>query len=109
MDPLRSSEYLDDMSLSWWEKLSIYALGIIISIVALAVLSQSVMEGNFLDTIFQQYFLDPIRAESLADGSYNQVNTLSYNVTLILSVISIAAILRRLGICLLYTSDAADE
>ena len=98
MDPLRSSEYLDDMSLSWWERLSIYALGIIISIVALAILSQSMMEGNFLDTVFQQYFLDPIRAESLADGSYNQVNTLSYNVTLILSVISIAAILRRLGI-----------
>ncbi len=98
MDPLRSSEYLDDMSLSWWERLSIYALGFIISIVALAILSQSMMEGNFLDTIFQQYFLDPIRAESLADGSYNQVNTLSYNVTLILSVISIAAILRRLGI-----------
>tara|TARA_B100002052_G_C15882917_1_gene600251 strand:- start:2184 stop:3530 length:1347 start_codon:yes stop_codon:yes gene_type:complete len=86
------------MSLSWWERLSIYALGFIISIVALAILSQSMMEGNFLDTIFQQYFLDPIRAESLADGSYNQVNTLSYNVTLILSVISIAAILRRLGI-----------
>jgi len=98
VDPLRSSEYLDDMSLSWWERLSIYALGFIISIVALAILSQSMMEGNFLDTIFQQYFLDPIRAESLADGSYNQVNTLSYNVTLILSVISIAAILRRLGI-----------
>ena len=92
MDPLRSSEYLDDMSLSWWEKLSIYALGIIISIVALAVLSQSVMEGNFLDTIFQQYFLDPIRAESLADGSYNQVNTLSY-----LSLIHISEPTRRRG------------
>ena len=42
--------------------------------------------------------MDPIRAESLADGSYNQVNTLSYNFTLILSVISIAAILRKFGI-----------
>ena len=98
VDPLRSSEYLDDMRLSWWERLSIYALGIIISIVALAILSESMMQGNFLDTVFQEYFLDPIRAESLADGSYNQVNTLSYNVTLILSVISIAVILRRLGI-----------
>jgi len=98
VDPLRSSEYLDDMRLSWWERLSIYALGIIISIVALAIFSESMMQGNFLDTVFQEYFLDPIRAESLADGSYNQVNTLSYNVTLILSVISIAVILRRLGI-----------
>ena len=39
--------------------------------------------------------MNPIRDESMSDGSYNQVNTLSYNVTLILSVISIAAILRK--------------
>jgi len=98
VDPLRSSPCLDDMSFSWWERLSIYSLGVIISIVGLAVLSESMMQGNFLDSIFQEYFLDPIRAESMADGSYNQVNTLSYNITLILSVVSIAAILRRFRI-----------
>ena len=41
--------------------------------------------------------MNPIRDESMSDGSYNQVNTLSYNVTLILAVISIAAILRKVG------------
>lgn len=98
MNPVRSSPVLGDETFSWWERLSILLLGLIVCIVAAAIISETLSPGNVLDSIFQDYFLDPIRAESLADGSYNQVNTLSYNFTLILSVISIAAILRKVGI-----------
>ena len=98
MNPVRTSPVLGDETFSWWERLSILLLGIIVCIVAAAIISETLSPGNVLDSIFQDYFLDPIRAESLADGSYNQVNTLSYNFTLILSVISIAAILRKVGI-----------
>tara|TARA_B100000902_G_scaffold361803_1_gene379569 strand:+ start:12837 stop:14222 length:1386 start_codon:yes stop_codon:yes gene_type:complete len=98
VNPVRSSPVLGDETFSWWERLSILLLGLIVCIVAAAIISETLSPGNVLDSIFQDYFLDPIRAESLADGSYNQVNTLSYNFTLILSVISIAAILRKVGI-----------
>ena len=98
VEPIRCNPPLDDQSFSWWERVSISLLSLIICIVAITILSESIIPGNFLDDIFQDYFMDPIRAESLSDGSYNQVNTLSYNVTLILSVISIAAILRKVGI-----------
>jgi len=98
VNPVRTSPVLGDETFSWWERLSILLLGIIVCIVAAAIISETLSPGNVLDSIFQDYFLDPIRAESLADGSYNQVNTLSYNFTLILSVISIAAILRKVGI-----------
>ena len=98
VSPIRSTPVLDDQDFSWWERLSISALGLIICLVGLALLSETLSPGNFLDTLFQEKFLDPIRAESSSDGSYNQINTLSYNFTLILSVISIAAILRKIGI-----------
>ena len=92
MDAIRTSESLPDDQLSWWERASIFCLTTIILITLFAFISPSNTLQSFLDT----YFLDPIRAESSADGSYNQINTMAYNVTLILSVICIGAIMRWL-------------
>ena len=91
----RTGAVLGDENFSWWEKLAVFALSLIVFVVSITIISDSLSPDNFLNTIFQEYFMNPIRDESMSDGSYNQVNTLSYNVTLILSVISIAAILRK--------------
>tara|TARA_B100000902_G_scaffold308580_1_gene297769 strand:- start:3371 stop:4726 length:1356 start_codon:yes stop_codon:yes gene_type:complete len=96
MDAVRKRESLPDNQLSWWEKVSLWCLGIIILVTVSAFISQTLAPGNALQGILDTYFLDPIRDESLADGSYNQINTMAYNVTLILSVISIGAIMRWL-------------
>lgn len=95
--PTRTGAILGDENFSWWERLSIFALSLIVFIVSITVISETLSPDNFLNSIFQEYFMNPIRDESMSDGSYNQVNTLSYNVTLILAVISIAAILRKAG------------
>ena len=96
MDSIRTSESLPDDQLSWWEKVSLLCLIIIILVTLSAFISQALLPGNALQSILDTYFLDPIRAESSADGSYNQINTMAYNVTLILSVICIGAIMRWL-------------
>ena len=97
VNPTRTGPVLGDENFSWWERLSIFALSLIVFIVSITLISETISPDNFLNTIFQEYFMNPIRDESMSDGSYNQVNTLSYNVTLILAVISIAAILRKVG------------
>ena len=96
MDSIRTSESLSDDRLSWWEKVSLLCLIVIILLTLFAFISQTLLPGNALQSILDTYFLDPIRAESSADGSYNQINTMAYNVTLILSVICIGAIMRWL-------------
>ena len=95
MNPTRTGPVLADENFSWWERLAIFSLSLIVCIVSITVISETLSPDNFLNSIFQEYFMNPIRDESMSDGSYNQVNTLSYNVTLILAVISIAAILRK--------------
>ena len=97
VNPTRTGPILGDENFSWWERLAIFALSLIVFIVSITVISETLSPDNFLNSIFQEYFMNPIRDESMSDGSYNQVNTLSYNVTLILAVISIAAILRKAG------------
>ncbi len=97
VNPTRTGPILGDEKFSWWERLAIFALSLIVFIVSITVISETLSPDNFLNSIFQEYFMNPIRDESMSDGSYNQVNTLSYNVTLILAVISIAAILRKAG------------
>ncbi len=97
VNPTRKGPVLGGEYFSWWERLAIFGLTLIVFVVSITVISETLSPDNFLNSIFQEYFMNPIRDESMSDGSYNQVNTLSYNVTLILAVISIAAILRKVG------------
>ena len=53
---------------------------------------------NPLTEFIYDYYLDPIIAEETSDAGYNTVNTLTYAFILAMFVVSLAALLRFLGI-----------
>ena len=92
-----------------YERWAINALISVFLLILLGVgLDWADVKNPLSDSLFE-YFVDPIRGESTGDSGYNNVNTATYAIVLGLFVISLSAWLRGLGICLLYTSDAADE
>ena len=53
---------------------------------------------NLLTDFVYEYYLDPIIAEGNSDAGYNTINTLTYAFILAMFVVSLAALLRFLGI-----------
>jgi uncharacterized membrane protein len=53
---------------------------------------------NPLTEFIYDYYLDPIIAEETSDAGYNTVNTMTYAFILAMFVVSLAALLRHLGI-----------
>jgi len=88
---------LSDDQLSPLERIAILMLSIVGLLVAAAVLLHDSNPTNPLSQILYQYFLGPVLAESSADAGYNQVNTFTYAVVLILFVIALSAWLRKTG------------
>ena len=89
-----------------YEKWAINALVAVFLLVFLGVGLEWASVDNPISDGLNQYFLDPIRGESTGDSGYNSVNTMAYAVVLGLFVVALSAWLRRLGICLLYTSPS---
>ena len=78
----------------WSTKALLLAAGLFFGGVALNVLGVDNPLTNFL----YEYYLDPVMQESSSDAGYNQVNTLTYSVLLILFAVVLSAWLRYLGL-----------
>ncbi|MBV43543.1 MAG: hypothetical protein CMA54_02010 [Euryarchaeota archaeon] len=81
-----------------WERWAVNALSLTLLLIFTGIgLVWAGVENPLSEALFE-FFIDPIRGESVGDSGYNTVNTMTYALVLGLFVIALSAWLRGLGI-----------